>query len=422
MNLKTIADQVRNDTLGVDAAKSALLELHREQDTILKASHARGDKPLASEKRKFQELQESIDVLTEYVDTFEPQYKHDMGATGARRGDGTALGGDLSGLKMLTKDDRLADEPDSQTLGMLGVLAKSLTGDVDERELRQYMPDGMKDMLSSGSAGVIVPTPVAGFVIDRLRARSVVHQLGARVVPMDSKTLSVPRITADPTPSWLAEGAAITASDGAMDEVAMTAKRLTAIVKFSDELDEDSDPELAGDVLATSLAQAFAIELDRAALRGSGTGAEPLGIRNQSGVTIVPTVGAATWTTLTGFKRDLELANSECNGYVLNPRTLDAIENDTDSTGQFIAPPRSIDSISRLSTTSVPSNLGAGTETELYAGNWADLMLGMRIRFELRRLNERYAEEGKVALRARIRADVQLAHGASFVVGTGVTN
>ncbi|MPY86111.1 MAG: phage major capsid protein, partial [Actinophytocola sp.] len=191
-------------------------------------------------------------------------------------------------MKMLTKDEKLAPEPDARTLGQLGVLAKSLVGDVDERELSTFMPTGFKDMLSSGSAGVIVPTPIAGFVIDRLRNASVVNRLGARTVPMTSKTLKVPRITADPTAAWLAEGATITPNDGAMDnDVTMTAKRLSAIVKFSDELDEDSDPELAGEVLANSLARAFALELDRAALRGSGTGAEPLGVRNQSGVQIL---------------------------------------------------------------------------------------------------------------------------------------
>jgi len=125
---------------------------------------------------------------------------------------------------------------------------------------------------------------------------------------------------------------------------------------------------------------------------------------------------------LTGFKRDLELANSEANGFVLNPRTLDAVENATIADGRFITPPESLDRIPRLGTTAVPNDLGAGTESEIYSGNWRELMIGMRVRFELKRLNERYADEGKVALRARVRADVQLAHAASFVVGTGVTN
>ena len=329
--------------------------------------------------------------------------------------------------KSIGHGERLADRHGltEHPFGALGVLAKSLTGTADPSETAHFLDGlpGVKDMVSSGGAAVLVPAQIASFVIDLLRARTVVSQLGARTVPMSSKSLPIPRVTADPTPEWLAEGATSTPSDGNLDSVDLEAKRLTSIVKFSDELDEDSDPELAGEVLANSLARSFAAELDRVALRGSGVGAEPRGVLNQAGVGTVPAVGAADYTTFTGFRTTLLGANSECTGFVTSPRTLGAIEDTPASDGHFIAAPDSLANIPRMATSAVPVDLGAGTnESEIYAGSWAELIIGVRVNFELRRLSERYAEEGKVALRARLRADIALAHGASFVVGTGVTS
>jgi hypothetical protein len=56
---------------------------------------------------------------------------------------------------------------------------------------------------------------------------------------MSSGTLRVPRVVEDPSSAWLGEGATITPSDGEVDDVTLEAKRLTALVKFTDELDED---------------------------------------------------------------------------------------------------------------------------------------------------------------------------------------
>lgn len=319
-----------------------------------------------------------------------------------------------SGVKMLGRNQPFATGNTERAAAQLGVLAKALTGDVDEREIRTHFGDAggvaFKDMLTTGGGGVLVPDSIAGFVIDKLRARSVVNALGARTVPMGPGSLRVPRVSADPTPAWLAEGATITEEDGNLDDVTLEAKRLTAIVKFSDELDEDSDPTLVGDVLANSLSRAFAVELDRAALVGSGSGAEPRGVTANAGIlTTAPTV--ADWSVLTGLKAALEGANSLASGFVLSPATLNTIETKIAENGHYVEPPQSIADLPRLGTTSV-------NDTTVIGADWSQLMIGIRVRFELRRLVERYAEEGKVGLRARIRADVQLAHPESFAVAT----
>ena len=317
-------------------------------------------------------------------------------------------------------------QPDQErAFGALGVVAKSFAGYADEFEIKHYL-GGMeyKDMLTTG-ASAILPVAISGQVIDLLRPRSVVMSLGARLVPMSTGSLVVPRITADPAAAWKNEGATDTPADGGIDGVTLSPKRLSVIVKFSQELNEDSDPALTGSILANSLAKSFAAEIDRVALVGSGTAPEPKGVAGwvPAGNTLT-SVGAASWDTLASMAGKLTGSNAGMpNGYVMAPRTEAAIAVLKASTsGDYLNAPDWIANVPRLSTASVPINMSPGTATEIFAGNWGELLIGMRIAFQLQMINELYIADGKLGLRARLRADVQVAHPASFALATGVTN
>jgi HK97 family phage major capsid protein len=77
-----------------------------------------------------------------------------------------------------------------------------------------------------------------------------------------------------------------------------------------------------------------------------------------------------------------------------------------------------------LTTKSIPVNLTTGTSTdtsEIYTGDWSNLLLGIRTSFTLRFLSERYlADTLSYAYLAYLRADVALAQPSAFVVDTGV--
>lgn len=54
-------------------------------------------------------------------------------------------------------------------------------------------------------------------------------------------------------------------------------------------------------------------------------------------------------------------------------------------------------------------------------GDWSDLWLGMRLDLTLRPLVKRYADVNQIAFLALLRADVKIAHGASFHVTRGIS-
>jgi len=363
-----------------------------------------------------------------------------FGDDGASYVDGNPLekprpvGKDVSMVELLKQAGRTVNDQEWRW-GMLGsvVLGKSYLIERYTKHLGagpvMTMPDGAKldrhqtkDMLIGSSAGTATLTPdvVSAQLIDRMRARTVVVELGALTVPMTSDTAKVPRITGDPTVSWLAEGATVTASDATLDSVNFTARRLTGLTKASQELVEDSDPVNVGRVLEVAFGGALAVELDRVALKGSGTPPEPQGIRNQSGVSVNATAAAASWAVVAERIGVLVGLNVpvEALGVAVNPASWTTIMSQAEAGGQPIARPPFLENLRILPT----SSLAAPATGELYAGNYSELMIGVRIGLDFQILRERYADEGKVGFLPRVRADVQVMHGQSFALRTALSS
>jgi HK97 family phage major capsid protein len=353
------------------------------------------------------------------------------------------LGGERDergGAVVLARGQRMADwgrrrglrgyEPsDDPRLGTEGAgsfdrLVRGLvTGDWDgaEQELRAVT----ESPLTAG--GHMVPTPLALDVIDRARNSARVFQAGALTVPMTSSTLKMARLTSEATPAWRNEGAAISDQAMAFDSVTFTARSMAMLVKISFELFEDAPS--SGTVIADSFAKQIGLELDRVALRGSGTAPEPRGIRNQSGVTLLShgangdTIANLKYNMLVDSIAAVRAANFEPNAIIDAPRTEQGLAKLVDSTGQYIVPPAALANIPRLPTNQVPTNLTVGTSTdcsEVYTGQFDQLMIGLRTGFTIKFLGERFADDGMYAFLAYLRGDVQLAQPAAFAVDLGV--
>ena len=176
------------------------------------------------------------------------------------------------------------------------------------------------------------------------------------------------------------------------------------------------------EALETALARSFASELDRVALVGSGSGSEPTGIRNTSGVTEVSmgTNGAAItdYTEVLDLLRDLRAANApEPGSAILAPRTMRTIDGFADTTGQPLQRPPALASNAFRPTSQVPIDETQGTATDastLFFGDWAQVWLGVRTSFRLEVLRERYADNLQLGFLAYVRADVALAQAAAM--------
>ena len=250
---------------------------------------------------------------------------------------------------------------------------------------------------------------------------------------MTSAALKYPRLTTDAPASWRSENGTINDQAMVFDAVTFTAQSLAVLVKISWELFDDA--QSANDLVTSAFAKVIALELDRAALRGSGTAPEPRGIRNQTGVTVTshgtngsaigspPSATVIGWEFLVDSIAAVRAANFEPNAIIDHPRTEQGLAKLRDTTNQPLQPPSALNDFARYTTAQIPINLTVGTSTdttEVYTADWSQCWIGIRTGFNVRFLTERFADTGQYAFLASLRTDVQLAQPSAFVVDVGV--
>jgi len=119
----------------------------------------------------------------------------------------------------------------------------------------------------------------------------------ARRIPMSSDTRNIPRLTTSVVVYWPGENTAGTISDPVFGNAQLLAKTCIGLTVISNELLEDSDPEISG-ILMELFGEAISGEEDKQGLVGSG--APFTGIMGDSNVTVVTMVsGKTTFSSIT---------------------------------------------------------------------------------------------------------------------------
>lgn len=123
---------------------------------------------------------------------------------------------------------------------------------------------------SGGNAGVFVPDEFGTDLVSNMLRYGLARQV-AKVVSMSSGERSDPKEGSDPTPSFSGEGVEATDVTPTDDSsIKLVAKKLTAILINSSELNEDAISEF-GDSMMRRLANGFAAKEDSCFLIGDGS-------------------------------------------------------------------------------------------------------------------------------------------------------
>ena len=322
---------------------------------------------------------------------------------------------------LLSRSDRFADYVEKRHGGSsnsplsVGSYLRALAvGAGSEAEQRALSETG------GASGAYTVPATLAARLIDNLRAQSVAVQAGAITVPLDSGDHSIAKLATDPQPAWRAELGSINETDPTFGKVPLNAKSLAAIVRVSRELLADSVNLEAQ--LPAVLAAAMAVEIDRAAIFGSGSGSEPLGVANVSGVQeVAHDAQLADYVPMTSAQTLVRSANADTSAFILHPRDAGALNGLTASDGQPLQAPRSVDEVPFLNTTSVPTDLGTDSnESLIVTGDFRHLLIGIREDVGIRMLSERYADTGELAFVVHFRGDVGVEHAEAFAKVSGI--
>lgn len=356
------------------------------------------------------------------------------------KGDGIEIeaANDAPGYTVLTKSTLGSRSAIAQRLGLhadgnpygeapegvkMGDFLRAISGGV--------APERVKSLVvgTDSLGGYAVPDILMPGVLAALAPSSSLLSAGANLVMVDKtagKSFNIAGINTIPTAAWRAENGAVAESAPAFRAVEITPRSLSFMFKVSRELMQDAPGvEMA---LNVAIGQAFAAEMDRAGLRGSGTAPEIRGLLNTTGVHVVDsgTDGAvlANYAKFIGAAREIKEANAPApTAVIMSPREDESVALFADTTGQPLRRPDALANWQFLTSSQIPTNLTVGASTdcsEIYVGDFTQFAFYLREGVSVQVASELYAGTGQVAFICHARVDVAALYPQAFAVIKGV--
>ena len=343
-----------------------------------------------------------------------------------------------------TEYDREAEQF-SIVRALQGLVNGNITG--REREIQQelsningrksqgiFVPDngwGRRDYTKGSSTQgqkLVGVEHLADRFIDVLRARLVVAECGATILPDLQSDVSIPRRTGGATAFFVAESGNVTESTGSFDSISMSPKVMGAFSQFSYLMQLQSTPEIE-QLIRNDFVALLAQKLDQVALNGGGSN-EPNGVLQTSGIGAVvmgTNGGAITLDKMLDLKQTVAVDNADIPtaAFITNSKVENALSKLKDGNNQYLLNPYGSE-IGQMQfagrvlkvTNNIPSNLTKGSSSGVCSaaiyGNFQDLLIGLFGSLEL--LADPYTQfqSGGVGVRALQAVDINVRHAQSF--------
>lgn len=293
---------------------------------------------------------------------------------------------------------------------------------------------------SFSGGGALIPEELSSEMIELLRSATLVRRMGARSLTVPNGKLNIGRQNSGATSAYLSEGNPIIISQPSFGQLVLDLKKQGTLVPVSNDLLRFGGAEMASIVAEDMLAQ-HAVAEDRAFIRSDGSLSRPIGIRDS-----VASFNrfAQAGTTLDNITSDLSKLQYRVTGaditgtmpgWMLHPRSFYHLLSLRDGNGNFVW----MDMLSQGQlygapiglSTSIPNNLGGGTETELYFGYFDQLIIGEGPSVEFEESSSAGYNDGvgqanafqrdETLFRLIAHNDIVLRHNRAFAVLTGVT-
>lgn len=236
-----------------------------------------------------------------------------------------------------------------------------------------------QNMGSGAAGGFLVPEDVSGEIIELLRPASVVLGMGVRRIPLPNGNMTTNRRVTGASFGYGPEQGDAPATGLTFGPMKLSAKKMSGLVPISNDLLRSASVSV--DLLVRDdMVEGASSAMDLHFLRGLGTENAPLGLRNQLTGTAFAALNILTMTASPDLQKvtndlgRLELAllnqNVDASGahYVMPPRVAMYLTNLRDGNGNLAFPEMQNGMLRRKPvhvTNNIPTNLGAGTESEI---------------------------------------------------------
>lgn len=391
-------------------------ELILKARAITESAESEGREPTSEERKKFDKIFDEIRAIDLNIE----EAKDSPGPVlGLQRADGpfdcsAAKPGEL---RFVRNTEKLSDvfpcqdrKLDNFSLGKYIGLACG--EDVPDSEIERRQLSTHTD----ASGGLLIPEVISREIWDLARNKSRVIKAGATMLEMPSLKFLVPKLTKDVTGSWKVENESASDDSVTFGALELQARTMFFWLPISRELWQDAGR--LDVTLRNSFAEAAALKLDYAALMGTGAGEEPRGLYYDSSVTQTGVTGVC-YDDLSDALYRIENSNLESNGVIMSPRSMNHLRKLKDGQGEYMAIPKWMPPI--FVTKQVPDDMGGGSdESVVFTGEFSNLLIGIRSKFQIEILKEVKAQKHQIVLMGTMRLDVAAIRPAAFDITTGV--
>lgn len=280
-----------------------------------------------------------------------------------------------------------------------------------------------RDAMTTTTAGTIAPSDFRpDLFTSALTATAIVTRLGATTLTGLTGDVVIPREVDSPNVGWVAEDQALSIDGATFDSLTLTPHHVGVITELSRQLLQQSSPQVE-QLIRNMMSRNIALEIDRAAIAGSGTGAEPRGILNDPDVEAVP-FATDLFTTTADMIAAADLANVGSSRAFLSTNGVRATAMKLrDENGRAIPISEQFHGETAYFTNQAPADLGEEEDEHgLVYGDWSDFLIGIWSQLDV--LVNPYAEtaysKGNILVRAMATVDFGVRRPASFVKASGL--
>lgn len=268
--------------------------------------------------------------------------------------------------------------------------------------------------IPTAGGNLVADELLSGSFIDLLRNRLAFAQAGVTMLSGLQGNISIPRQTSAATAYWVGENVAPTESQQAIDQVNMTPKTVAAFVDYSRRLLLQSSIDVEG-MIRNDLARVIALEIDRAAIYGTGSSNQPLGLTLTPGIGTETLTNAGTFVQLIAMETDVAVANADVGSlrYIMNATARGLLKSTSKAGNEavFVWENNEVNGYPVIVSNQLQSN-------DALFGDFSQMVMGMWSGLDLMVDPYAGATAGTVRVIAHQDLDVAVKQPAAFCLGT----
>lgn len=254
----------------------------------------------------------------------------------------------------------------------------------------------------------------SGDFIELLRNQLALAGLGATLLSGLQGDVSIPRQNGPSTAYWIGEGESPSESDLGIDQVQMNPKTLGAYVDYSRKLMLQSTIDVET-LIRNDLVQVLGLAIDRAGLYGTGTTAQPLGLRGTDGISTVSwEQGYGSFEDFVAMETSVSYQNAAVGNlsYLMNAGTRGALKTTSKALNQavFVFEDGEVNGYPVAVSNQVANR-------DVFYGDWSSMIMGLWGGLDLMIDPYKGATSGTVRVIALQSVDFAVKHPQSFCWG-----